>query len=119
MADPTTSIAKALQAKAHAFNKLLNQPRLSTKFRTQADVEDGLKKLRRLILVEGIPFTVVSALRVVGIDVVWCGKLIDFGSDFETEDMETLAWSDGEHVFGYVFEVCCEGPLCGSGEDPE
>lgn len=78
MADPTTSIAKALQAKAHAFNKLLNQPRLSTKFRTQADVEDGLKKLRRLILVEGIPFTVVSTLRVVGIDVVWCGRLIDF-----------------------------------------
>ncbi|KIO30470.1 hypothetical protein M407DRAFT_69212 [Tulasnella calospora MUT 4182] len=63
MADPTTSIAKALQVKAHAFNKLLNQPRLSTKFRTQADIDDGLKKLRRLILVEGIPFAIDPTLR--------------------------------------------------------
>jgi len=49
-----------LKAKAQAFNKLLNQPRLSTKFRNQADIDEGLKKLRRLILVEGIPFSVVS-----------------------------------------------------------
>ncbi|KAG8920144.1 hypothetical protein FRC01_000899, partial [Tulasnella sp. 417] len=58
MADPTKAVAEALRVKAHAFNKLLNQPRLSTKFRTQADIDDGLKKLRRLILVEGIPFAI-------------------------------------------------------------
>ncbi|ELU42365.1 TBC domain-containing protein [Rhizoctonia solani AG-1 IA] len=41
---------------AVALNKLLNAPRLSaTKFRTKEDVDDGLKKLRRLILLGGIP----------------------------------------------------------------
>ncbi|KAG8980868.1 hypothetical protein FRB90_007430 [Tulasnella sp. 427] len=63
MPDPSSSVAEALRVKAHAFNKLLNQPRMSTKFRTQADVDEGLKKLRRLILVEGIPFAVDPTLR--------------------------------------------------------
>lgn len=41
--------------RAHPFNKILNQPRISSKFRTQPDIDEGVKKLRRLILVEGIP----------------------------------------------------------------
>lgn len=49
------STADSLKASAHVFNKILNQPRLSAKFRSQADVDEGVKKLRSLILVEGIP----------------------------------------------------------------
>ncbi|GAB1522775.1 CDC16 protein [Rhizoctonia solani] len=49
---------------AVALNKLLNAPRLSaTKFRTKEDVDDGLKKLRRLILLGGIPTSEDSSLR--------------------------------------------------------
>jgi hypothetical protein len=44
-----------LAATAHAFNKILSQPKLSSKTRTPEDVEESVKKLRRLILIEGIP----------------------------------------------------------------
>jgi len=37
------------------FNKILNQPKLSSRFRSAADIEESIKKLRRLILVDGIP----------------------------------------------------------------
>ncbi|KIL68895.1 hypothetical protein M378DRAFT_1058374 [Amanita muscaria Koide BX008] len=47
-------------ATAHSFNKILNQPK---KARSDSDVDDGTKKLRRLILVEGIPSTIDSTLR--------------------------------------------------------
>jgi cell cycle arrest protein BUB2 len=47
--------AADLASTAHAFNKILSQPRLSSKTRTPDDVEEGVKKLRRLILIEGIP----------------------------------------------------------------
>jgi cell cycle arrest protein BUB2 len=53
------SSSDAAAATAHSFNKILNQPRLSSKSRASADVDDGTKKLRRLILVEGIPSQVV------------------------------------------------------------
>ncbi|KAI0062105.1 TBC-domain-containing protein [Artomyces pyxidatus] len=43
-----------LAATAHSFNKILSQPKLS-KARTQQDVEESVRKLRRLILIEGIP----------------------------------------------------------------
>ncbi|CAE6524101.1 unnamed protein product [Rhizoctonia solani] len=47
-----------------ALNKLLNAPRLSaTKFRTKEDVDEGLKKLRRLILLDGIPTSEDPTLR--------------------------------------------------------
>ncbi|CAE6409745.1 unnamed protein product [Rhizoctonia solani] len=47
-----------------ALNKLLNAPRLSaTKFRTKEDVDEGLKKLRRLILLDGIPTSEDTTLR--------------------------------------------------------
>src|SRR5277367_614606 len=44
---------------AHSFNKILNQPRGSKS--RGSDLEDGRKKLRRMILVEGIPSSVVRA----------------------------------------------------------
>ena len=47
---------------SHSFNKILNQFRTSSKSRHVGDVDDGVKKLRRLILVEGIPSAVVIFL---------------------------------------------------------
>ncbi|KDQ57666.1 hypothetical protein JAAARDRAFT_687308 [Jaapia argillacea MUCL 33604] len=42
-------------ATAHSFNKILNQAKLSSKSPSPADIDERVKKLRRLILVEGIP----------------------------------------------------------------
>jgi cell cycle arrest protein BUB2 len=47
--------AANLATAAHSFNKILGQPKLSSKTRTPEDVEESVKKLRRLILIEGIP----------------------------------------------------------------
>lgn len=55
--------AADLAATAHSFNKILSQPRLSSKTRTPDDVEEGVKKLRRLILIEGIPSKADPTLR--------------------------------------------------------
>ena len=44
---------------AHSFNKLLNQ---SSK-RTPKEAEESVKKLRRLILIEGIPSAAVCIVR--------------------------------------------------------
>ncbi|KAL0956159.1 hypothetical protein HGRIS_002320 [Hohenbuehelia grisea] len=51
------------QAIAHSFNKILHAPRNTTKARSSTDVEDCLKKLRRLILVDGIPSAADPTLR--------------------------------------------------------
>jgi len=45
---------------AHSFNKILNQPKFSSKSRLSGEIDDGTKKLRRMILVEGIPSAAVS-----------------------------------------------------------
>jgi hypothetical protein len=50
-----------LATTAQAFNKILSQPKLSSKTRTSEDVEESVKKLRRLILIEGIPSKAVCA----------------------------------------------------------
>ncbi|PSR94121.1 hypothetical protein PHLCEN_2v4549 [Hermanssonia centrifuga] len=55
-----SSESSAAAATAHSFNKLLNQHK-SSKTRSSKDVEESLKKLRRLILVDGIPSSVVRA----------------------------------------------------------
>ncbi|KAI0285246.1 TBC-domain-containing protein [Russula brevipes] len=55
--------AADLAATAHAFNKILSQPKLSSKSRTPDDVEESVKKLRRLILIEGIPSKADPTLR--------------------------------------------------------
>ncbi|KZP34237.1 TBC-domain-containing protein [Athelia psychrophila] len=49
-------------ATAHSFNKILNAPRSSSKSRNP-DIDEGIKKLRRLILVDGIPSAVDATLR--------------------------------------------------------
>ncbi|KAF9559884.1 bub2 protein [Agrocybe pediades] len=50
-------------AAAHSFNKLLSQPKAVSKSRATGEVDDGVKKLRRMILVEGIPSSVDPTLR--------------------------------------------------------
>ncbi|KAH9171446.1 bub2 protein [Lactarius sanguifluus] len=55
--------AAGLAATAHAFNKILSNPKLSSKTRTPEDVEENVKKLRRLILIEGIPSKTDPTLR--------------------------------------------------------
>ena len=50
-----------LATTVNAFNKILTQPKLSSKTRTSEDVEESVKKLRRLILIEGIPSRAVRA----------------------------------------------------------
>ncbi|KAH8108529.1 rab domain-containing cell division control protein [Phellopilus nigrolimitatus] len=52
------------QRAARTFNRILNQPKLSTTApRTEKHVDEGIKKLRRLILVDGIPHSVDPKLR--------------------------------------------------------
>ncbi|KAN0107165.1 Rab-GTPase-TBC domain containing protein [Russula decolorans] len=58
MSDPAN-----LATTVHAFNKILSQPKLSSKARTSEDVEESVKKLRRLILIEGIPSKADPTLR--------------------------------------------------------
>jgi cell cycle arrest protein BUB2 len=47
---------------AQAFNRALNYPRDNSKSRSSADTEEAVKRLRRLILVDGIPAKQASAL---------------------------------------------------------
>jgi hypothetical protein len=44
----------------HRFNRLLNKPHTSKIYRSKADIEDALNRLRRYILAEGIPTELVS-----------------------------------------------------------
>jgi hypothetical protein len=53
----------AAAATAHSFHKIFNQARNNAKFRSGADVSESVKKIRRLILVEGIPCAIVSGSR--------------------------------------------------------
>jgi hypothetical protein len=57
----TMGDAVNLATTVHAFNKILAQPKLSSRTRTPEDVEESVKKLRRLILIEGIPSRAVCA----------------------------------------------------------
>ncbi|KII92142.1 hypothetical protein PLICRDRAFT_172278 [Plicaturopsis crispa FD-325 SS-3] len=59
---PTSSASSAAAATAHSFNKILNQSK-SSKSRSSSDIEEGVKKLRRMILVEGIPSAADPTLR--------------------------------------------------------
>jgi cell cycle arrest protein BUB2 len=51
--------AATAAATAHSFNKLLSQPKAASKSRATGETDDGTKKLRRMILVEGIPSALV------------------------------------------------------------
>lgn len=48
--------------KAYQFNKILNQKSSSSRLRTPEEVDEAIKKLRRLILVNGIPSDAVSSV---------------------------------------------------------
>ncbi|KAF8590898.1 TBC-domain-containing protein [Ramaria rubella] len=52
----------ATSAAVVAFNKILNQPKVQ-RTRTPTDISESIKKLRRLILVEGIPSDADPTLR--------------------------------------------------------
>lgn len=56
------STLSSAAATAHSFNKILNQRRSSSKQRSAQDVEESVKKLRRLILVDTIPSDIVRGL---------------------------------------------------------
>jgi cell cycle arrest protein BUB2 len=45
---------------AKSFNKILSQPKYASKGRSSSDVSEAVKKLRRLILVDGIPSDAVG-----------------------------------------------------------
>ncbi|KAF7782425.1 hypothetical protein Agabi119p4_1801 [Agaricus bisporus var. burnettii] len=48
---------------AHSFNRILNHTKSTSKPRATGEPDDGTRKLRRLILVDGIPSSVDSTLR--------------------------------------------------------
>ena len=51
------------QRAAKTFNRILNQPKLNAAApRTDKHVEEGIKKLRQLILVDEIPHTIVCSI---------------------------------------------------------
>ena len=52
---------KSLRKAAHAFNKILNTGRANPS-RSNEAIAEATKKLRRLILIEGIPHSIVSVL---------------------------------------------------------
>ncbi|RPD66373.1 bub2 protein [Lentinus tigrinus ALCF2SS1-7] len=58
-----TSSDPSAAATAHSFNKILNMFKSASKARTAADMEEATKKLRRLILVDGIPSAADPTLR--------------------------------------------------------
>lgn len=53
------TVCSMTSSAAHSFSKLLNQPKTASKSRASGEVDDGIKKLRRMILVEGIPSAIV------------------------------------------------------------
>ncbi|KAF9227271.1 TBC-domain-containing protein [Gyrodon lividus] len=57
-----SSTDSAAAAAAHSFNKILNQHK-SSKSRRSGDIDEGIKKLRRMILVEGLPSAIDPTLR--------------------------------------------------------
>ncbi|OCB91069.1 rab domain-containing cell division control protein [Sanghuangporus baumii] len=61
----TEQTAEDAQRAARTINRILNQPKLagSAQQRTDKQIEEGIKKLRRVILVEGIPHSVDPTLR--------------------------------------------------------
>ncbi|EJF66071.1 bub2 protein [Dichomitus squalens] len=58
----TSSDPSAAQT-AHSFSKILTQYKSATKSRSASDMEEATKKIRRLILVDGIPSSVDPTLR--------------------------------------------------------
>ncbi|EJD55104.1 bub2 protein [Auricularia subglabra TFB-10046 SS5] len=94
----------------HAFNKILSQPKLNAgKPRTAQDIDEGVKKLRRLILVEGVPSEEDPTLRpriwkiLLGVDDLAADKYLafvargpsDFRDKIRNDTFRTLATDRG------------------------
>ncbi|KAI0672982.1 bub2 protein [Trametes maxima] len=58
-----SSSASSAAATAHSFSKILDKYKSASKARSVSDMEEATKKLRRLILVDGIPSDVDPTLR--------------------------------------------------------
>jgi len=100
-----------------AFNKVLNQPKLQRTNRTPTDITESIRKLRRLILVEGIPSDRVSRLIVLllhaalKLSLMGSGQL---GTHIETESMENPA-SRERGVRRGVCGLCRPWGMCREG----
>ena len=92
---------------AKSFNKILALPRSSSRARSAADLKEAVKKLRRLILVDGIPSTKVGS---VSCSTKCSSHIMRIGLHPPTQDMEDTLGCDGtagEHLFG----ICLQGTL--------
>lgn len=102
--DINESMSTAAASTAHSFHKIFNQARTHAKFRTEIDVNDSIKKIRRLILVEGIPTSIVRAISgYKPILTVRNMKITDVGPIATAQDMESATGRDGasdERVLG-------------------
>jgi hypothetical protein len=74
-------------ATAHSFNKLLSQPKAASKSRATGEIDDGTKKLRRMILVEGIPSAVVRL------------SLLVFNCPDHTQRIQLCVLESGKYYF--------------------
>jgi len=77
---------------AHSFNKVLTQPKYASKSRASSSdpVDDASKKLRRMILVDGIPSTAVGFPVFVARFRLRTSSIAS-GSNFAATDMEDFA----------------------------
>ena len=87
----STSPDPSAVSTAHSFNKILNQYKTASKARSAADMDEATKKIRRLILVDGIPSTVV------------CLQMLHLQTRFWTSQDRTLRSVQG---FGRSYFVC-------------
>ena len=94
---------------AKSFNKILALPRSSSRVRSTADLNEAVKKLRRLILVDGIPSATVGS---VSCSMKCSSHIMRTGSHPSTQDMEDTLGCDGaacKHLLG----ICLQGTLRG------
>ena len=117
------------QRAARTINRILNQPKQvgSAQQRTDKQIEDGIKKLRRVILVEGIPHTMVSKrfpdnvqLYYVSIPSLRIGCIdgTTTGPDVASTCVEN-SFGREQYLGGQVFAVCQARALRIQGEDSE
>jgi hypothetical protein len=107
--------AANLAATAHAFNKILSHPKLSSKSRTSDDVEENVKKLRRLILIEGIPSKAVRNLAFSPSPTV-CLHYV--GLYAATQDLENPAQGH-RPACENIPRIRGQGPMRSEGKDPQ
>jgi hypothetical protein len=100
---------------AKSFNKILALPRSSSRVWSATDLNEAVKKLRRLILVDGIPSETVGS---VSCSTRHSSHITLVGPHPPTQDMEDTLGCDraaGKHLSG----VCLQGALRGQREDQE